>query len=281
MSSGRIRSIKPEILDDAVTAGLSDSAFRLFIAIIVLADDYGRLRAEPGWLRGQVFWNRDINPANFSKALDELVPLVTFYTVDGQRYAEIRNWGKHQRVDKPGKPKVPPNPGHSRESRETPARVSGGCRESLAPDLDMDMEGDQEREQEQEPKPTAARDERPDEVWEHYVATLKRYRPRRRPTVLGPKDRKGIRDLLRSGLTVSDLKAAVNGMFKSPWHMGISSGTEYLEIKYAIKNATQFMALADEGEPPAPKPDPDEVVEYVDPALIDAELEKLDRRFAS
>ena len=43
--SGRIRTIKPELLDDAVTAGLSDMAFRLFVSSIVLADDYGRLRA--------------------------------------------------------------------------------------------------------------------------------------------------------------------------------------------------------------------------------------------
>lgn len=133
--SGRIRSIKPEVLDDAVTAGLSDSAFRLFIAAIVLADDYGRLRAEPGWLRGQVYWSRDVSSSAIGKTLEELEPLIQFYDVDGQRYAEIRNWSKHQRVDRPGKPRIPPPSESSRDSRESLAKPSCDPRETLATDL--------------------------------------------------------------------------------------------------------------------------------------------------
>lgn len=137
----RIRSLKPEILEDAVTAALSDVAFRTFVGFILLADDYGRLRAEPGWLLGQIFWSRD--PSRefreaFREALSELTRgrLVTFYELDGQRYAEIRNWAKHQKVDHPGKPRVPAPAEHdapppSREPRET-----------LAPDQDQDPEED-------------------------------------------------------------------------------------------------------------------------------------------
>lgn len=46
--AGRIRSMKPEILDDAIIAGLTDAAFRLFIAMIMVADDHGNLRAGHG-----------------------------------------------------------------------------------------------------------------------------------------------------------------------------------------------------------------------------------------
>lgn len=126
--SGRIRSIKPELLDDAVTANLSDMAFRLFIATIVLADDYGRLRAEPGWLMGQIFWARTVQVETFLAALGELEPLIRFYTVNGQRYAEIRNWAKHQKVSHPGKPRVPAPP-------EALPRPSGESPETLVPDL--------------------------------------------------------------------------------------------------------------------------------------------------
>jgi hypothetical protein len=126
--SGRIRTIKPELLDDAVTAGISDMAFRLFMATIVLADDYGRLRAEPAWLMGQVYWNRSIQVETFQAALAELDPLVLFYEVNGQRYAEIRNWSKHQKVSHPGKPRIPPPP-------ETLVKPSGESPETLVPDL--------------------------------------------------------------------------------------------------------------------------------------------------
>jgi hypothetical protein len=126
--SGRIRTIKPELLDDAVTAGLSDMAFRLFVSSLVLADDYGRLRAEPAWLMGQIYWTRTIQVEEFLSALKELIPLMLFYEVNGQRYAEIRNWAKHQKVSHPGKPRVPTPP-------EILPRSSGESRETLVPDL--------------------------------------------------------------------------------------------------------------------------------------------------
>jgi hypothetical protein len=126
--SGRIRTIKPELLDDAVTAGLSDMAFRIFISTIVLADDYGRLRAEPGWLLAQIYWARGLRVEDFSEALKELEPLVLFFEVKGQRYAEIRNWSKHQKVSHPGKPRIPAPP-------ESLPRSSGESPETLVPDL--------------------------------------------------------------------------------------------------------------------------------------------------
>ena len=39
--SGRIRTIKPELLEDAITAGLSDSAFRVFVGMILFVLFWG------------------------------------------------------------------------------------------------------------------------------------------------------------------------------------------------------------------------------------------------
>ncbi len=126
--AGRIRTIKPELLEDAVTAGLSDMALRIFIASILLADDYGRLRAEPGWLMGQIYWARTVQVEEFIAALGELAPLMNFYAINGQRYAVIRNWSKHQKVSHPGKPRIPEPP-------EGLPKPSGESRETLVPDL--------------------------------------------------------------------------------------------------------------------------------------------------
>lgn len=122
------------------------------------------------------------------------------------------------------------------------------------------------------------------EIWDHYVQTVKRYRPRRRPTALTPKDGKAIAAHLRAGHTVEDLKRAVDGLFHSPHHLGMNNrNTEYLELEYALRKPATFIALADDADPapqtgtrPALPP-----IETVDPALIDAELAKLDARFAS
>lgn len=238
--SGRIRSIKPEILDDTVTARLSDMAFRIFTGAIVLADDYGRLRAEPGWLMGQIYWANLPRLDAFTKALAELAPLLRFYEVNGQSYAEIRNWSKHQKVDRPGKPRIPEPLPTSTETLATPSRES---REALATD-----QGSGIRDQDHRPPTTdhAPPADGPGEVWSHYVSVLRAHRPRRRAPALSSKDRKKIRDYLRDGLTVDDLKRAIDGLFRSAHHLGQNDrATEYLELEYALRKPTQFAAIAD------------------------------------
>jgi len=105
----RIRSIKPEILEDIKTASLSHEAFRLFVSMICLADDYGATRADARFLSAQVFWGAPVKLSGVTAAMDELsaANLVLFYEVRGQRYAQLIGWNKHQRVDHPGKPQVP------------------------------------------------------------------------------------------------------------------------------------------------------------------------------
>lgn len=105
--SRRIRTIKPEWLEDERLALASSEARVLSIALIILADDYGNGRANQTMLAGQVFPGKILE--TLAKALEELRTLkfVVLYEVDGQHYFHIRNWERHQKVDKPGRPKVP------------------------------------------------------------------------------------------------------------------------------------------------------------------------------
>jgi len=106
--AGRIRTIKPELLDDERTSGLSDAGFRLFVSLILLADDHGAGRAGRLQLHAATRCGRG-DPEITARALEELAVagLVTVYSVRGQRYAHLRGWKKHQRIDKPSKPRVP------------------------------------------------------------------------------------------------------------------------------------------------------------------------------
>ena len=145
--AGRIRTIKPELLEDERTAALSHEAFRLFIGMILLADDHGALRANAAQLAGQIFWCSKPREG-LASLLEELarVSLVSLYTVRGQQYAQLTGWTKHQRVDKPSKPRVPrPEEAkyeenqilvqNSRDPRDTLATHST----TLAPDPDPDL----------------------------------------------------------------------------------------------------------------------------------------------
>jgi len=104
----RIRTLKPEILEDERTSGLSDSSFRLFVSMVILADDYGNVRGNEQWLRGVIWWAHKSSP-RISASLRELQGslLIDLYTVRGEVYCHIKGWDKHQRVDNAGKPRVP------------------------------------------------------------------------------------------------------------------------------------------------------------------------------
>lgn len=147
----RIRTLKPEILTDEKSAGLTDTAWRLLVSLIVMADDYGRFRANPAFVHSQVFWASNTSREASGAALETLarLSLVTLYEVAGQRYGKITNWERHQRVDHPGKPLCPePEEGitrscadSSRESREELANIP----ETLAPDRDQDQDHEREK----------------------------------------------------------------------------------------------------------------------------------------
>lgn len=104
--AGRIRSIKPEVLDDEVAVELSDTAWRLWVSSWCLSDDHGNLRGGNKYLAAEVWkdTSRDV-----SKPLQDLIDAGFFlpYAVNGQRYLHIVGWEKHQRIDNAGKPRVP------------------------------------------------------------------------------------------------------------------------------------------------------------------------------
>lgn len=114
--AGRIRTVKPEWLEDELLQESSSDARVLSIALVLLADDHGNGRGGEKFLAGQVFPGQQIK--SLRDALARLVEIryCRIYQVDGQSYFSIRNWAKHQRVDKPGPGKVPEPPGNVRDS---------------------------------------------------------------------------------------------------------------------------------------------------------------------
>jgi hypothetical protein len=105
--AGRIRSIKPEILDDEEASSLSDEAWRLWVSMWLIADDHGNCRAGDRYLASQV-WQDSSRSPRVAAVLRELrgARRVELYDNGGERFAHIRNWAKHQRIDNAGRPRV-------------------------------------------------------------------------------------------------------------------------------------------------------------------------------
>jgi len=127
----RIRTIKPEWLEDERVCLLSAEARVMSVALILMADDHGNGRAHPRLLAGRAFPGLDASIAESAMTELEASGYARRYTVDDQVYFAIRNWSKHQRIDNAGAPRVPPPPELVAESRGEPRRTSedsGGTR---------------------------------------------------------------------------------------------------------------------------------------------------------
>ncbi len=148
----KIRSMKPEIIDDEKTGPLLDSAFRLFVSMILLADDAGNVRADARWLQGQVWWAHADRP-DVSSLLENLrsVGLIQMYEVRGGVYARLNGWAKHQRIDNASargrNPSLDESEVSDRSDLPIPMPTRGDSprtAETRGSDLDLERDPDQE-----------------------------------------------------------------------------------------------------------------------------------------
>ena len=104
----RKRMISPEFWRDEEIGAWSIEARLFYIGLWSFADDEGRLRAHPKLLKSQIFpYDEKIN---IEKLKAEVSKKVLWYKVDGQEYGYIKNFLKHQRIDRPSKSQLPAPP---------------------------------------------------------------------------------------------------------------------------------------------------------------------------
>jgi hypothetical protein len=105
----RIRTIKPEIPQSESFGRLSRDARLCFVQLWTLADDAGRLRGNSRALASLLYPYDDDAPALIDDWLHELEQenCIRRYEIDGNKYLDIPNWLKHQKIDKPSESKIP------------------------------------------------------------------------------------------------------------------------------------------------------------------------------
>lgn len=212
---GRIRTLKPEFPQSESMGRVSREARLLFILLWTLVDDSGRTRAASRMLASLLYPYDDDAPAKIGGWMAELEAegCIACYEVGGSTYLAIRNWAKHQKIDKPSSSKIPP---FSEDSR-----VFSNPRESSS--LDQDQGRDQGRDQDQGKDQRAKRasvpvpEGVPPQVWADFMAHRKAKRAPVSATVIA-----GIqREAAKAGWTLE--RALVECMtrgwqsFKADW----------------------------------------------------------------
>jgi hypothetical protein len=131
---GRIRTVKPELIQQPWFATLSDSAARTYYGLLGVVDDFGRCGAAPSYIAGQIFWGSQRSANKIGKQLAELERegIIRRYTVKGGEYLEIVGWFDkggplYQQINKPQGERFP---------APSSDQDGPGARPDTGPDLD-------------------------------------------------------------------------------------------------------------------------------------------------
>ena len=132
----RIRTIKPEFWRSPDVSRLDIETRLLFIGLWSYVDDNGVGADRESVIAADLFADdmaRDPREtlARIQRGLATLSEsgMITRYTVDNRDYLYISNWERHQRIDKPNKPRLPLPTSENAEF----ARLSRDSRDTLAP----------------------------------------------------------------------------------------------------------------------------------------------------
>jgi len=110
----RIRTVKPEFWKDEELALLPRDYRLFYIATWNEADDHGRLRGNPVYLKGVVFpYDEDFGPKEILAAIEALETrgkLIRYESAKGEKFIQLTQFSSHQKIDKryPSKLPVPP-----------------------------------------------------------------------------------------------------------------------------------------------------------------------------
>jgi hypothetical protein len=106
----RIRTIKPEFWTDEAILSVSRNARLCLIGMFNFADDEGRMDDSPIQIKARIFpGDMDMGAKELQGLLVELsnAYLIKRYSVDNKHYLEIKNFRKHQKIDRPNPSSIP------------------------------------------------------------------------------------------------------------------------------------------------------------------------------
>lgn len=113
----RIRTVKPEFWKDEELALLPRDIRLFYIGLWNEADDEGRSRANPAYLKGALFpYDDDFNVIRALQSLDQLNKIQLYESDKGEELLVVRHLNNHQKIDKRYPSKLPAPPPYKKKA---------------------------------------------------------------------------------------------------------------------------------------------------------------------
>jgi hypothetical protein len=258
----RLRTLKPSFFTHEDLAELTPLHRIFFQGLWCYADREGRLEDRPKHLKTVVLPYDECSPDGLLSDLEAAGFIVRYTGDDGGRYIAIPKFGKHQKPHPREAPSEIPPPKPSDFKRKPEKQGLGSAQALPRQDLGVAEPGGlgdfglgdfglgdfglgtspglpgaaappQLGLVELEP----GKEDAVTQVMTHYLSAMKSNGLRPRDS---PKNRKLVRDRLKDGFSVDELKQAINGLTWSDHHM--KGG--YHSLKYALRNQEQVEMMS-------------------------------------
>ena len=248
----RIRTIKPEFWRNRKLATLGREVHDLAARLITACDDEGYAEADPALLAGDLY-PFDTDAQRFiRKSLPEL-ERIGFAEIRGGEFGVLRlpKFRDHQRINRPTPSRLRPRfeqvPG-TKQLTEDSLMTHGALTEHSPTEVEVEVDREQGtgnvKQGAAPPLEVTGVPPRADhalEVFEHYRKATGKTR-----AVLDKKRRELIDRRLAEGHSLEDIKAAIDGYAKSPWHNGENDRKrKFLGLDLMLRDAAHIEAGLD------------------------------------
>jgi hypothetical protein len=142
----RRRMIDPNFWQSEDVSKLTIRQRLLLIGLFSNADDEGKLRGNPAFVRSLVFPYEDISISDIEEDLEviENIASIMQYEVEGNKYIKLINWTKFQRVDKPQKSMIPEPNNHSENDSKNESENGYRLKERKGKERNIEEKGKEE-----------------------------------------------------------------------------------------------------------------------------------------
>ena len=108
----RKRMIDPDIWQDEKVAKLDLLGRLILVGIITIANDYGKMRGNAGYIKNNIMPFDKTPLSDIEKSIKTIYKLgiVLCYEINNERFIKLKNWDKYQTLHHPAKDTIPEPP---------------------------------------------------------------------------------------------------------------------------------------------------------------------------